>query len=812
MTNVQPVSIGVLTSGGDAQGMNAALRAVTRAALSRDATIYGIFEGYRGMVEGGNLIRKLRWEDAAGIIDRGGTVIGTARCAAFRTREGRLLAAKNLLERGIDRLVIIGGDGSLTGADLFRREWPELLAELVATNEIAPALAGRHPYLGIVGLVGSIDNDMFGIDMTIGADTALHRITEALDAINNTAASHQRTFVVEVMGRHCGYLALMSAIAGGVDALLIPENPPEGEDWEQNICELIRAGRAAGRRESIVVVAEGATDNRGQPITSHYVRQVLEERLGEDTRVTILGHVQRGGSPSAFDRWMSTLLGYTAVEELLAVTPQSEPQLIGMRYNRITRSPLMQCVAQTKAVAQAIAGRDYSKALELRGGSFREMFYTFQELSQALPPGLSAQPRTRLAVMNAGAPAPGMNTAVQAAVRLGLAQGHAMLAVRNGFAGLAAGQVELFNWGSVDGWEGRGGAQLGTGRATTSGLQGLDLAAIARTIEKFKLNGLLLVGGWEGYEAAHKLYSERHNFPAFNIPIICLPASIENNLPGSELSIGADTALNNIVGALDKIKQSAVASHRCFVVEVMGRYCGYLALMSGLAAGAERIYLHEEGIRLADLQTDLARMQQSFQEGKRLNLMIRNERANPFYTSEFLCALFQEESGGLFEVRQAILGHLQEGGNPSPFDRIQATRLAARCIKFLSHELEQGSVRGAFIGFKGGKLEIFNLEEMPKMVEAEFCRPKGQWWLELTHIAHLLAQPPVAPETSQTIRPKAPDAIKKSQPAGTFSPDAPDFPAAPLPNITFRLPAEQSEKKSLKKASVHSLRNLKKPR
>ena len=145
MTNVQSISIGVLTSGGDAQGMNAALRAVTRAALSRGAIIYGIFEGYRGMVEGGNLIRKLRWEDAAGIIDRGGTVIGTARCAAFRTREGRLLAAKNLLERGIDRLVIIGGDGSLTGADLFRREWPELLAELVATNEISPALAGQHP-------------------------------------------------------------------------------------------------------------------------------------------------------------------------------------------------------------------------------------------------------------------------------------------------------------------------------------------------------------------------------------------------------------------------------------------------------------------------------------------------------------------------------------------------------------------------------------------------------------------------------------------------------------------------------------------
>jgi len=208
MTQISTTAIGVLTSGGDAPGMNAALRAVVRTALSRGVAVYAIEEGYQGMVDGGDRIRSMTWDNVGGIMQLGGTVIGTARCAAFRTHAGRLQAAKNLLERGIDRLVVIGGDGSLTGADLFRQEWPALLAELVASGTVARNLAEHHAHLAIVGLVGSIDNDFSGTDMTIGTDSALHRITTAVDQISSTAASHQRTFVVEVMGRNCGYLAL----------------------------------------------------------------------------------------------------------------------------------------------------------------------------------------------------------------------------------------------------------------------------------------------------------------------------------------------------------------------------------------------------------------------------------------------------------------------------------------------------------------------------------------------------------------------------------------------------------------------------
>ena len=731
--------LGVLTSGGDAPGMNAAVRAVVRTALERGAEVYAIYEGYQGMVDGGDRIRPLSWEAVGGILQRGGTVIGTARCAEFRARAGRLQAARNLLWHEIDRLIIVGGDGSLTGANLFRQEWPDLLRQLVDEGQIDQATAERHAYLSIVGLVGSIDNDMFGTDMTIGADTALHRITAAIDAISSTAASHQRTFVIEVMGRACGYLALMGALAGGADWVLIPESPPDLDDWEEKMCQILKAGRAVGRRDTIVVVAEGAQDRHGNPISSSYVKRVLEEGLQEDVRVTILGHVQRGGSPSAFDRNLGTLLGYAAVEQVLSATPEEEPCVIGLRGNRIHRAPLMYCLEQTRGVAEAIAAHDYAQAMALRGQSFADAFRTLRTLVRALPhPAQAGQKQLRLAVLHSGGPAPGMNTAVRAAVRLGLDKGHTMLGVRHGFQGLIDGDIVELDWMSTSGWARMGGAELGTNRKVPS--DG-DFDAIARHLEEYNIQGLLMIGGWAGYQAAYRLLSGRDKFPAFNIPIVCLPASTGNNLPGSEISIGADTALNSIVEVVDKIKQSAVASRRCFVVEVMGRYCGYLALMSGLAAGAERVYLHEEGITLRDLQADLERLIDGFERGKRLGLMIRNENANDLYNTGFICALFEEEGGDLFDVRQAILGHLQQGGDPSPFDRVQAVRLAVKCIDYLIDQAQGEAAGSAFIGLQGAQVRFTNLEELPGLTDAPFQRPQEQWWLSLRPIARLLAQP-----------------------------------------------------------------------
>jgi 6-phosphofructokinase 1 len=740
MTNVAkpPASIAVLTSGGDAQGMNPAVRAVVRTALHHGVDVYAIYEGYRGLVEGGRAIRKLESSDVGGILYRGGTVIGTARSQEFRTRRGRLRAARNLLEHGIDALVVIGGDGSLTGANLFRKEWPDLLAELVRSGEMDGITTSAHPFLRLVGLVGSIDNDMFGTDMTIGADSALHRITEALDALHSTAASHQRAFVVEVMGRHCGYLALMASLATGANWVLIPERPPEHDDWADVMCATLRAGRRIGRRQNVVIVAEGARDRQGNPISADSVKQILEDELGEDTRVTILGHVQRGGAPSAFDRYLSTLLGHAAVEQLLNDAPGAPAQLIGIRENEVISSPLMDCVEQTHAVAERIEARDYAAAMEMRGGSFAESFGILQTLEQATPQPATTSHR-RIAVLHGGGPSPGMNTAVRVAVRLGLDRGHDMLAVRNGFRGLRDGEIQKMEWMSVSGWVSSGGAEIGTNRYVPDDAA---LERIAATISRHVIDGLLVIGGWNAYEAAYLLHSSRTRHPALDIPIVCLPASINNDLPASEMSIGSDTALNNITSDVDKIKQSAVASRRCFVVEVMGRDCGYLALMSGMATGAERVYLPEEGITLADLTTDVGALTDGFRAGKRLGLVIRNENADSVYTSSFINALFEKEGGDLFDAREAILGHIQEGGDPSPFDRIQATRLTARCIDYLTEQLASDDPTSAMIGLRSGAVTFTDLDTYPTLIEADAQRPLEQHWLRYRPLAKIMVGRP----------------------------------------------------------------------
>lgn len=731
--------IGVLTSGGDAQGMNAAVRAVIRTSLEMGATPFAIMEGWKGAVDGGNRIKQMGWSDASSILNEGGTVIGTARCMEFRERDGRRIACKNLVENGIDRLVVIGGDGSLTGTNEFRKEWPELIEELVEAGEITRELADEHPNLMIVGLVGSIDNDMVGTDMTIGTDSALWRIVDAIDDISSTAASHQRTFVIEVMGRHCGYLPLMSAVAGGADYVFTPENPPR-TGWQDEMAEKLRLGREAGRRDSIVIVAEGAQDVDGNHISSQQIADTIEEKLGEKPRITILGHVQRGGTPSAYDRWMPTLLGYGAAQEIMKATPETPANIIGVRNNRLTRIPLVEAVAATRNVATLIANKDFEGAIAARGRSFGRMMRINQILSE--PPQISSSKQKegakRVAMLHVGGLAPGMNTAARAAVRIGIDSGLEMLGVQGSFRGLMDGNIRDLTWADVEGWAFKGGAELGTRRRVP---KVEEYYAIGRAIENNNIDALLVIGGLNAYLSVYGMVKERDRYPAFNIPMMLVPATIDNNLPGSELSIGADSALNNAVWALDRIKESAAASRRCFVSDAMGRKCGYLTLMAGIAAGAEKVYLNEKPVTLADISRDAAYLKESFQAGRRLFLVVRNEQAHPTYNREFLARVFESEGEGLYDVRHAALGHLQQGGAPSPFDRLLATRLVYDAIKELAGILERGGKDARYIGQAGNKVESRPVDRMMDQLDIEHRRPYDQWWLSLYPVIPVVSMP-----------------------------------------------------------------------
>jgi 6-phosphofructokinase 1 len=231
--------IGVMTSGGDSPGMNGVVRAVVRMAIHLGCDPYCIYDGYEGLVQGGDMIRKAEWRDVRNWLSQGGTLIGTQRCMAFYERPGRLKAAKNMVLSGIDAIIICGGDGSLTGADKFRAEWPSLIEELVSTGELTKDQVEPYRHLNIVGLVGSIDNDMSGTDATIGCYSALERICEMVDYIEATAVSHARAFVIEVMGRHCGWLALMAGVATGADFIFIPEKPRD-DDWQEEMGRVVQ--------------------------------------------------------------------------------------------------------------------------------------------------------------------------------------------------------------------------------------------------------------------------------------------------------------------------------------------------------------------------------------------------------------------------------------------------------------------------------------------------------------------------------------------------------------------------------------------
>ncbi|XP_069007438.1 ATP-dependent 6-phosphofructokinase, platelet type isoform X3 [Embiotoca jacksoni] len=739
-------AIAVLTSGGDAQGMNAAVRAVVRMGIYVGAKVYFIHEGYQGMVDGGENIREATWEGVSSMLQVGGTVIGSARCKEFRCHEGRLKAAHNLVQRGITNLCVIGGDGSLTGANLFREEWSGLLGELVFQGSIKADAVQKYSALHIVGMVGSIDNDFCGTDMTIGTDSALHRIIEVVDAIMTTAQSHQRTFVLEVMGRHCGYLALVSALACGADWVLIPEMPPE-DGWENKMCQKLSATRSRGTRLNIIIVAEGALDRHGKPITSSFVKDLVVKCLGFDTRVTILGHVQRGGTPSAFDRILASRMGVEAVLALLETTANTPACVVSLCGNQSVRLPLMECVQMTQEVQKAMDQKRFEEAVRLRGRSFENNLKTYKLLAHRKPESELPTSNFNVAVLNVGAPAAGMNAAVRSAVRVGISEGHKMFAVSDGFEGFYKGQIKEIKWADVGGWTGQGGSLLGTKRT----LPAKHVDKIAEQIREHKINALLVIGGFEAFLSLLELLTAREKYDEFCVPMVMVPATVSNNVPGSDLSIGADTALNAITTTCDRIKQSASGTkRRVFIIETMGGYCGYLASVGGLAAGADAAYIYEEPFDIRDLQANVEHLTEKMKGSIQRGLVLRNENCNDNYTTDFIYQLYSEEGRGVFDCRKNVLGHMQQGGAPSPFDRNFGTKISAKAMQWISKKLVEAFRQGrvfvntedacCLLGMRRRALVFQPVVQLKADTDFVHRIPKEQWWLKLRPLMKILAK------------------------------------------------------------------------
>ncbi len=312
--------IAVLTSGGDAPGMNAAIRSVVRSSIFYKHKIIGVYEGYKGLITGGEYFKELSSRDVSGIINKGGTILRSARSEEFKTKEGMDMAHKNLIDNDIDALIVIGGDGSFTGAHVF----------------------GNKYDFPVLGIPATIDNDLVGSDYTLGYDTATNTAVEAIDRIKDTASSHNRLFFIEVMGRDKGFIALRSAISIGAEAILVPERPFSIEKLEQ----VLEYGAANKKTSSIVIVAEGAC-------SAVEVAAQLNERNNNafDTKVTILGHLQRGGSPTCFDRILACRLGVLAVEGLMK---GEKDVMVGLINRKARFTPLMTAINGEREVDEEL--------------------------------------------------------------------------------------------------------------------------------------------------------------------------------------------------------------------------------------------------------------------------------------------------------------------------------------------------------------------------------------------------------------------------------------------------------------------------
>lgn len=374
----------------------------------------------------------------------------------------------------------------------------------------------------------------------------------------------------------------------------------------------------------------------------------------------------------------------------------------------------------------------------------------------------------KIGFINVGAPAGGMNAAVRAAVAYCLSRGHEPLAIHNGFAGFARhhgdaplGAVRPFNWLEVDGWASKGGSEIGTNRELPSE-SGMEL--IANLIEEYQFDALFIVGGFEAFHAVSELRKARDQYPSLCIPLCLLPATISNNVPGTEYSLGSDTCLNELVNYCDKIKQSASATRRrVFVIETQGGRSGYVATLGGLSVGASAVYIPEEGISLEMLNADVKHLKQVFDQDKGQSragrLILINEKASKVYDAKLIASIIREEAHDRFESRESVPGHVQQGGVPSPMDRCRAVRLAIKCIEHLEdfgrnahNRVKKDPNSTSVIGIQGSEVVFTPVAELEeKDTDWPNRRPKAAHWLDMRETVDILGGRPPYPKPEKSL-------------------------------------------------------------
>lgn len=781
--------IAIVTSGGDAPGMNSAIKSIIRTGIKWGASVYGVYDGYDGLIN--NNIRKLNWDTETHSSSQGGTVLLSARSQKFMEKDGRRLAVLNMIRRRINCMIVLGGDGSLKGAMALRNEFrdhmralikegkvsmrdlrrikasrarldssgetdreqtgtdgsgvgysdfygkpecykanPSVYHDLNSSEDISEGLEDGHSEemadlddiekyvydLKVVGIPATIDNDISGATISLGEDTAIQRVIEAIDHLMSTMKSHSRTFVIEVMGRKCGWIALMSALASAADYALLPEAPAE---WRKEVIATLRTARKHGRTGTFVIVAEGAVERDGTPISASGVVDEIA-RHGIDVRLLKLGHIQRGGPTSAQDRIYGTLLGIKAVE--ISLGAARDPVMISVFRDEFEETDLRVVIENNELIEKLQEGRRFDEILSRRSSFFQLAHSYFRKslmvdakaIGDELPHG---HKRARIGILQFGHRSSGMNAVLNAVVQYSLVMGMDPYYIPNGFEGLVKSQAVRARPYEFSSDVNSGGSAIGVGNCWD-----MDISEIQKKIDESKWSSLVVIGGSKALRIIKGLR---------NVNVVLVPASSYNNIPGIDMSIGADTALNTILKVSDVSKLNAFAyKNNVFVVEIGGESCGYLSLMGGIAAGAFEVFIPERKYLIGHLSEAAQRLRSRFREKSRMGIVIfRNEKTFCSIPTESFCKILKADSEGLFETDYSILGHIQQGLNPSPIDRINAVVLGIEAV-----DLCMGGCGVGVVGLFKDKTRFTRISEALEDFDDALDRVREPYWLKYSNI------------------------------------------------------------------------------
>jgi 6-phosphofructokinase 1 len=682
-----PKKVAILTSGGDAPGMNAAIRGTVRAALNKGWEVYGIRDGYRGLLEGGDMIFPLDWVDVSWNFREGGTFLGSARCPELKenTPQAKKLKEKalmNLYRHNIADLVIVGGDGSLTGGyALF-----SLLQKREYRN---PAL--KRMKLSIVGIPGSIDNDIAYTDMSIGVDTTLNTIVECIDRLRDTATSHRRVIIVEVMGRRRGYLAVMSGLATGADRIFIREERVSHSELDTTLLVLQKSFEQ-GQKAGIIVRAEGA------PVSTTFLKETIAVLLDpkREVRETILGHLQRGGNPTVFERTLATRMGVRAIQ--LLDTISQEPQLVKLNAKKIGSTPLIKSLTKIKTPAfQEGLSSNTKTALFLS----RKLEMSPEEKSRGMCIGL----------LTDGTNVSGMNMAIRAVARLALNRGIAIKGIKGGFSGLSKGPESTVNlqWSMLEMKSilRRAGTLLGV---SSSGfpLDEKGYGTIKKQVKQLKIDGLIVIGNTTTYRAAHRLSA------LINIPVVGIPAASHCNLPETDWVIGMDSTLNDLLQGIDRAADAAHVTRKIFIVHLKGAFCNCLVKLVALAGGAEQVLIYEHAADPTAQDTFQETVRDSMNELKKMIALGKTFGTFVFYSHHPATADQTVESikqslhraGIPLETTIIPLETSLGGITPTAFDRILAKRLGEKALETVLTKIADRDHSFHIVGIKGKEIVV----------------------------------------------------------------------------------------------------------